>query len=185
MNKQRATAVSKFLSLVLRHQPETVGITLDSAGWVGVQELLDALRKNSFPVSEAELQEVVASSDKQRFGFSGDGLFIRANQGHSVEVELGYQPIAPPEVLFHGTVEQFLPSIRDVGLIKGQRHHVHLSLDETTAYQVGQRRGRPVILKIRSAQMHTDGHVFYVTSNGVWLTEQVPVRYIQFPGDAS
>jgi putative RNA 2'-phosphotransferase len=181
MDKQRTTKLSKFLSLVLRHQPETIGITLDSAGWVPVQELLDALRRKSWPVSEAQLQEVVASSDKKRFSFSDDGLLIRANQGHSVDVELGYEPVVPPEVLFHGTVNEFLPSIREVGLIKGQRHHVHLSLEVTTAQSVGQRRGLPVILKIRSAEMHGDGHVFYVSDNGVWLTEHVPAKYIQFP----
>lgn len=181
MNTQRATSISKFLSLVLRHQPQEIGITLDSAGWVAVDELLGAMAAHGLPVSDAELREVVASSDKKRFAFSDDGLRIRANQGHSVTVELGYRPTASPELLYHGTVEKFLDSIRQRGLIKGERHHVHLSADSATAEKVGQRRGRPVVLKIRADQMHRDGMAFFISDNGVWLTEWVPVGYIEFP----
>jgi putative RNA 2'-phosphotransferase len=170
---------SKFLSLVLRHQPEKIGITLDAAGWVSVRELLDACGRHGVALTREQLDEVVATSDKKRFAFSDDALRIRANQGHSVEVELGYTPLAPPDVLFHGTVDRFLASIHEKGLIKGERHHVHLSADEETAAKVGQRRGKPVILKINAAKMHGAGHVFYRSENGVWLTDHVPAEFIE------
>ena len=171
---------SKFLSLVLRHQPELIGIELDAAGWVFVDELLRACRARGHEITPDELREVVASSDKQRFSFSEDGRRIRANQGHSVRVELGYSPSVPPDVLFHGTVEKFIPSIRAGGLKKGDRHHVHLSPDEETARNVGQRRGKPVILKVESGRMHREGHQFFLSTNGVWLIEYVPPEYLIF-----
>jgi putative RNA 2'-phosphotransferase len=182
MDKKRATHVSKFLSLVLRHGPGQIGVTLDAAGWVGVRELLEALAAHRFPLSRDELEEVVRTSEKKRFAFSDDGLRIRASQGHSVEVELGYQPAAPPNLLYHGTVDRFLESIRRSGLLKGERHHVHLSADQETAEKVGQRRGRPVVLIVRAGEMHRDNVPFFRSDNGVWLTEQVPVRYLGFPG---
>jgi putative RNA 2'-phosphotransferase len=181
VHKTDLIRVSKFLSLVLRHQPEKIGITLDSAGWVGVGELLDGLAKNDLDLTEVQLREVVASSDKKRFALSEDGLRIRASQGHSVEVELGYEPAAPPDLLYHGTVDRFLPSIREIGLIKGKRHHVHLSRDTETATKVGDRRGTAVILTIDAAAMMREGLVFFVSANGVWLTEAVPARFIAFP----
>jgi putative RNA 2'-phosphotransferase len=174
------TKTSKFLSLVLRHQPELIGVTLDAAGWVSVDELLRACRARGRKITPDELREVVAGSDKQRFSFSEDGRRIRANQGHSVRVELGYRPSAPPDVLFHGTVEKFIPSIREGGLKKGDRHHVHLSPDEETARKVGQRRGRPFILKVESGRMHREGHQFFLSANGVWLIEHVPPEYLVF-----
>lgn len=170
--------VSKFLSLVLRHRPEKIGLTLDPAGWVEVTELLQACQQHGFPLSQAELESVVVTNDKQRFSFNKDKTRIRASQGHSVEVELGYQPARPPELLYHGTVERFLPSILEKGLLKGQRHHVHLSGDVATAIKVGTRRGEPMILTIHSGQMYRDGCVFYQSANGVWLTEHVPPAYI-------
>ena len=127
-----------------------------------------------------QLREVVETNDKKRFEFSPDGLRIRASQGHSVEVELGYQPAAPPETLYHGTAARNLESIRRQGLLKGQRHHVHLSADPETATNVGQRYGRPLVLKIDAAAMHAAGRIFFVSTNGVWLTECVPPEYIQF-----
>jgi len=171
---------SKFLSLVLRHRPEMIGIALDPAGWVSVAELLRACAAHGHKITPDELRELVASSDKQRFAFSEDGELIRASQGHTVTVDLGYSPATPPEVLYHGTVEKFLPSIRKSGLKKGDRHHVHLSPDEETARRVGQRRGRPFILKIESGRMHRDGHAFFLSANGVWLTEHVPPAYLVF-----
>jgi putative RNA 2'-phosphotransferase len=181
MSKDRTIQTSKFLSLVLRHQPEKIGITLDSAGWVGVRELLDALARHGSPLGEDELRHVVDTSDKKRFAFSEDGLRIRASQGHSVGVELGYEPATPPDVLYHGTVERFIPSIRSTGLDKGKRHHVHLSRDVETATKVGGRRGEALVLAIDAAAMARDGVVFYVSANGVWLTDHVPARYIRFP----
>lgn len=175
----RLVKISKFLSLVLRHKPETIGLTLDPAGWASVGELLQACARHNFPLSLEELQAVVAANDKQRFAFSEDGRRIRASQGHSVEVELGYEAAEPPELLYHGTVERFLPSIRTKGLLKGQRHHVHLAADRVTAAKVGSRRGQAVILTVHSGQMYRAGYPFYQSANGVWLTGHVPPQYLE------
>ena len=174
----RTVRISKFLSLVLRHQPEKIGIALDSHGWVPVSELLKACQEHGLPLTMEELRAVVKTNDKKRFSLSQDGLFIRANQGHSVKIELGYESVVPPPVLYHGTAERFLSSIKRHGLTKGKRHHVHLSETTETAKAVGQRYGKPVVLKIASAQMHKEGHVFFRSANGVWLTEHVPAKYI-------
>lgn len=174
----RHIRISKFLSLVLRHKPETIGLTLAEGGWVSVSELLQACQRHRFPITLQELHTVVALNDKKRFSFNDDGTLIRASQGHSVKVELGYQPQEPPEILYHGTTERFLPSILAKGLLKGQRHHVHLSPDIATATKVGARRGKPVVLSIKSGQMYRDGYIFYQSANGVWLTDHVPAVYI-------
>ena len=180
MNR-RTIRLSKFLSYVLRHHPESIGLELDEGGWVRVDELLSAWRKHKHPITRKELQEIVATSDKRRFSFSPDGLRIRANQGHSVSVDLGLEPLEPPELLYHGTVAQFLDSIRRQGLLRGQRHHVHLSGDQRTARRVGQRRGTPVVLVVEAGRMHRDGRAFYRSANGVWLTDSVPPEYLRFP----
>ncbi len=151
------TRTSKFLSLVLRHQPERAGLVLDEAGWVSVDDLLAGCAACGVELDRKQLEQLVQDSDKQRFALSDDGERIRANQGHSVSVALGYAPVEPPEILFHGTVERFLPSIRKQGLVRGKRHHVHMSATEDTAIKVGQRRGRPVLLKVRAGAMHRDG----------------------------
>jgi putative RNA 2'-phosphotransferase len=179
----RDTKVSKLLSLVLRHRPERIGIALDSGGWVGVAELLCALGEHGLRLTEEELRRIVRANDKRRFALSPDGSRIRASQGHSVEVELGYEPAAPPPVLYHGTAERFLPAIREQGLVRGRRHHVHLSESGETAAAVGRRYGRPVVLAVASGAMHREGHAFFRSANGVWLTESVPARHITF-GDA-
>ncbi|HYE71760.1 MAG TPA: RNA 2'-phosphotransferase [Blastocatellia bacterium] len=176
----REVKVSKFLSLVLRHKPEEIGIQLDEAGWTPVDTLLAALNSHGLSITREELEQVVSNNEKKRFAFSDDGRLIRANQGHSVEVELGYTPQTPPEVLYHGTVEKFLPSIKEQGLIKGQRHHVHLSPDRETAIKVGQRRGKPIVIEVDAARMHADGVIFYRSENGVWLTDHVPVQHLVF-----
>ena len=175
--------LSKFLSLVLRHEPERLGLTLDSAGWVSVDELLAAISRQKTPITRERLEHIVATSEKKRFAFDESGTKIRASQGHSVEVELGYEPQVPPEILFHGTAEKFLPSIRTQGLLKGERHHVHLSGDEATARQVGSRRGSPVILTIKAGAMYRAGHQFFRSANGVWLVDQVPASDLEFPAD--
>jgi putative RNA 2'-phosphotransferase len=180
--QNRMVKISKFLSLVLRHRPDEIGLKLDPAGWVAVEELLEACRKHGFPLTKNELDAVVAGSDKRRFSFSDDRLQIRANQGHSVDVDLGYQPLAPPEELYHGTVERFLISILEGGLSKGKRHHVHLSADLETARKVGARRGMPVILRVMSGRMHRDGCLFFCSENGVWLTDKVPPEYLEAIG---
>lgn len=176
-----STRASKFLSLVLRHEPERIGIALDEAGWTDVDGLLAAAASHGVVITREELEEIVASSDKQRFALSADGARIRANQGHSVPVELGLAPLAPPVLLYHGTPSRFVESIRATGLRKGERHHVHLSADAETARIVGSRRGPPVILIVRAADMANAGHVFYRSENGVWLVEHVPPEFLEIP----
>lgn len=175
----RMVAVSKRLSLHLRHAPERIGIVLDPAGWVRVDELLAALERHGLSVTAAELAEVVAASDKQRFAYDATGAWIRANQGHSVDVHLDLPPAPPPDVLFHGTVERFLPAIERDGLRPMRRHDVHLSPTRTIAEQVGARRGEPVILVVDAAAMVVAGHEFRVSANGVWLTAHVPPRFLR------
>jgi putative RNA 2'-phosphotransferase len=181
MERKTTIALSKFLSFVLRHQPQSIGITLDENGWVGVENLLAHCRANGRLISFETLKQIVATSPKNRFALSEDETRIRANQGHSIEVDLGYESREPPAVLFHGTVGTVLEEIRAMGLLKMGRHHVHLSSDLNTAAAVGSRRGRPIVLQIAAAQMHADGHAFYLSANGVWLTEHVPPQYIAFP----
>lgn len=183
MNEKERTRTSKFLSLVLRHEPEKVGLQLDPNGWVEVEALVAALRSHGRTVDRDELDEIVAACPKQRFAFSADRLRIRANQGHSVEIELGYVPQTPPDYLFHGTATRFLDSILSTGLNKAERHHVHLSAERDTAEKVGPRHGKPVILTIRAGAMHAAGHAFFLSENGVWLTDRVPVEFIQVPRD--
>ncbi len=175
------TQISKFLSLVLRHQPESIGLSLDERGWANIDDLLDAANRTGTTIDRNQLLQVVENNDKRRFSLSDDGTMIRANQGHSILVDLELSPVSPPDRLFHGTVERFLDSIREQGLRPGARQHVHLSKDVATATTVGKRRGKPVILTIRSAVMHADGLDFFLSANGVWLTASVPVDYIEFP----
>lgn len=172
---------SKFISLILRHDPGKVGIVLDDAGWTDVATLLEALGRQGHPLTREELEDIVRTSDKQRYALSPDGARIRANQGHSVDVELDLPVTAPPARLFHGTVAEYLPSIREKGLIKGSRHHVHMSADVETAKKVGGRRGKPVILVVRAEEMVAAGHVFFRSANGVWLTDHVPPPFIEEP----
>lgn len=181
LNKRRRTQLSRFLSFVLRHEPEAIGLELDRKGWVEIDVLLQQCGAHGKPMTRTQLEELVETSPKQRFAISADGDRIRANQGHSIEVDLGYAEATPPDLLFHGTVDRFLESIRRHGLEKRSRHHVHLSPDVETATAVGGRRGRPVVLRIHAARMQQDGYVFYLSENGVWLTEAVPPDYIEFP----
>lgn len=176
--ERRLITVSKYLSKYLRHAPHELGLTLQPGGWVPVDDLLAAAENNGFPIAYDELVDCVETSDKQRFSFDVSGELIRANQGHSVEVDLQLEEQEPPETLYHGTVERFLPSILEQGLIRGKRHHVHLSIDKETALKVGARRGKPMILSIDSGRMRGDGHVFYLSTNRVWLTDSVPPEYL-------
>lgn len=173
--------VSKFMSLVLRHDPGRIGIELDENGWVSVEELLAGMAAHGRKVSLEQLQSVVRENDKQRFRFSEDKSRIRANQGHSVDVDLGCEKAVPPTELFHGTVGRFLKAIREQGLLKGSRHHVHLSAERETARKVGSRRGRPVVLSIDTKAMHESEIPFFVSDNGVWLTDHVDPEFIRFP----
>jgi len=165
---------SKFLSLVLRHQPEAAGLTLSEDGWVAVSALLDGARQRGVDLSREDLARVARENDKQRFELSPDGERIRARQGHSVAVDLGLVPQVPPDVLYHGTVARALPAIRAEGLRPMSRQHVHLSPDRETAERVGARRGRPVILRVDAARLHVRGVPFYRSTNGVWLVAAVP-----------
>jgi putative RNA 2'-phosphotransferase len=175
---RRLITVSKFLAKHLRHAPEALGLTLQPGGWVSVDELLAASARTGFAISYDELIECVETNDKKRFSFNASGDLIRANQGHSVEVDLQLQEMQPPDILFHGTVERFLPSIMAGGLNKGKRHHVHLSRDVETARKVGARRGKPVVLHVQAGRMHSEGFKFYVSANGVWLTDSVPASFL-------
>jgi putative RNA 2'-phosphotransferase len=174
-------ALSKLLSLILRHRPQDFGITLDPEGWTSIDALLAALGAPGRAISRDDLLEVVRASDKQRFALAPDGQRIRANQGHTVSVDLGHAPQEPPELLFHGTVARFLPSIRARGLDRGRRHHVHLSASREQAQLVGARRGPPVVLEVLAGRMRAAGHVFLLSPNGVWLTEHVPPEFLIVP----
>lgn len=169
---------SKFMSLVLRHEPEKIGLQLDAQGWADVDDLLQRMADHGVALDRQTLQTVVETNDKQRFALSDDGLRIRASQGHSIQVDLGLEALQPPAWLYHGTVARFVGAIREQGLRPGERQHVHLSLDRQTAQQVGARRGAPVILSVDAGRMHVDGHVFHRSANGVWLTTHVPPQYI-------
>ncbi|MYT32390.1 MULTISPECIES: RNA 2'-phosphotransferase [unclassified Streptomyces] len=180
MNHQRSVRISKYLARHLRHAPERIGIALDAQGWVPVTELIDAAARHGFAFSRAELESVVADNDKQRYTVENDR--IRANQGHSVHVELGLPPAVPPGFLFHGTVARSVAAIREEGLRPMSRHAVHLSPDRETATRVGARRGKPVVLTVDAGAMHRAGHVFHRSANGVWLTAHVPPEFLRFPG---
>jgi putative RNA 2'-phosphotransferase len=178
MNPKALVHLSKFMSLVLRHRPSKAGVSLDAEGWTSVESLLAGCKRAGFQVTTEELRAVVVGNEKRRFAMSSDGLRIRANQGHSVQVDLGLARRTPPAVLYHGTVERFLKSIAESGLRRGKRHAVHLSPTAETAAGVGRRRGQPVVLAIDAARMHADGYDFFCSENGVWLTEHVPAVYL-------
>jgi len=171
-------SISKFMSLILRHNPGRVGIELDESGWVDVDVLIAAMNANGKSVDRNIIDEVVETNDKKRFTFSDDGSKIRANQGHSINVDLKLESKEPPEFLYHGTATKNLASIKVEGLDKRNRQHVHLSSDKVTATKVGQRHGKVVILNVRSGDMHRAGFEFFLSKNGVWLTDNVPVEYI-------
>ena len=179
MTKKEKTKTSKFLSLVLRHKPEVIGLILDENGWAKVEDLIQKANSNHTELSIETLEHVVESNNKRRFSFNEDKTKIRANQGHSIKVDLALSPQIPPETLYHGTGEKYVSSIEETGLIKKSRNHVHLSFDKATAFQVGQRHGKPVIFEIDSATMSKEGFDFFISENGVWLTESVPTRFLK------
>jgi putative RNA 2'-phosphotransferase len=178
--ERNLTQLSKFLSLVLRHKPDEIGLTLDPNGWVNVAELIEAVSKSGRPVDTATLEKIVEQSDKQRFAFNVNRTRIRANQGHSVNVELNLEEKMPPEFLFHGTAMQNVESIRAEGLKKQERHHVHLSANREAAESVGRRYGKPVVLIVRAGEMSRGGYKFFQSENGVWLVNHVPTSYIDW-----
>jgi putative RNA 2'-phosphotransferase len=173
--------ISKFLSYVLRHEPGAIGLALDANGWADVDELIAKAHAAGTPLDRDGIAAAVATNDKQRFALSPDGARIRANQGHSIDVDLALSPQTPPDVLYHGTATRFLDSIRAQGLVAGQRQHVHLSADRDTATRVGARHGTPVVLAVDARAMHAAGLAFVRSDNGVWLADAVPVQYLDFP----
>ncbi len=177
------TRFSKFLSLVLRHDPGRIHLTLDAEGWAEVDELLDRLASSGKAVTREQLEQVVDTNNKQRFWFSDDGLRIRANQGHSIDIDLGLAAVEPPAALFHGTATRYVDVIRAQGLAPRSRQHVHLSVDQETAVAVGNRHGKPFVFTVRSGAMHAAGHAFFLSENGVWLTEHVPPEFLEATDD--
>lgn len=181
MEERQKKRISKFISLVLRHRPELIGIDLDPQGWAKTQELIEKSKSKDVQFTMEDLNEIVITNDKKRFSFNEDRTKIRANQGHSLKyVDLEMKPIESPAILYHGTVVKFIDSIRKQGLIKRSRQHVHLSLDIETANKVGSRRGVPVILEIEAQKMYSAGYQFYRSENGVWLTDHIPSEFINF-----
>ena len=172
------TEVSKFISLILRHKPETIGISLDEHGWANVDELIAGISKTS-PINMEVLEEIVATDNKKRYSFNEDHTLIRANQGHSIPVDVELKKVAPPEILYHGSAEKFEKSIDEQWLIPKSRLYVHLSKDYETAVNVGRRHGKPVIYKVKSGLMDQDGIELFLSENGVWLTKAVPVKYLE------
>ncbi|MCH5716100.1 RNA 2'-phosphotransferase [Niabella hibiscisoli] len=180
ITEKEAVRISKFLSLVLRHQPETIDLVLDENGWADVTPLIDKCNQKGITLNRELLEHIVATNTKKRFSFNDQKDQIRANQGHSIDVDLALSVQVPPDLLYHGTAERFVSSIKEQGLIKQQRQHVHLSAKQSTAVQVGQRHGKPFVFSVLTAQMHRDGFVFYLSDNGVWLTDHVPAKYLSF-----
>ena len=174
--RQRRT--SRFLCLVLRHDPAVIDLQLNSQGWATVDDLLSALQAHGKPLSLSKLKSIVSGNNKRRFHFSEDGTRIRAAQGHSIEVDLQFNKQTPPDLLFHGTATRFMNLIEREGINKMSRQHVHLSADIRTAHSVGRRHGKPVLLEVAAALMHTHGFKFFLSQNGVWLTESVPPDYL-------
>lgn len=179
MNEQKKKKISKFLSLVLRHKPEIINLNLDENGWTSVDELITKSKRDSYEgFTFEELEEIVETNDKKRFIFNEDKTRIRANQGHSIDIDLALKPQHPPEFLYHGTAQKNVDSILKNGIEKRNRQHVHLSLDKETATKVGMRHGKPIILTIGTGKMFEDGVLFYLSENGVWLTDFVDAQYI-------
>lgn len=179
MEEKQLTHISKFLSKYLRHEPAKLGLTLAPGGWVMVDDLLKACATHRFPITKAQLDEVVEKNSKKRFSFDETGQKIRANQGHSTDVDLQLEPKVPPTVLYHGSAQKNLESIMTVGLEKRARHHVHLSKDIATATNVGARHGKPVVLAVDTEAMQKAGFVFYCSENGVWLVDSVPPKFLR------
>ena len=182
-NPKEHKRISKFLSLVLRHKPEVIDLNLDEHGWVDVKILLDKMKENRRPISKETLRAIVSTNDKQRFAFNDTETRIRANQGHSIEIELNYSPLQPPDILYHGTAHRNKASIFENGLQKGKRHHVHLSKDVDTAINVGKRHGIPIVLEVLAKNMYEKGHNFYCSDNGVWLTDHIHPKYLRSQND--
>lgn len=171
------TRTSRYISLILRHKPEAIGITLDEHGWADVDELIAGVSR-THPLTMKLLEEIVRTDEKQRYSFNGDKTLIRANQGHSIPVDVELPELEPPAILYHGTGQKYVPSIDRQGLLPKSRLYVHLSADEDTAVKVGRRHGPPIVYKVQAGKMSEDGYLFYRSVNGVWLTKEVPIEYL-------
>lgn len=178
MEESKKKSIGKFLSLILRHEPAKIGLNLDENGWADVEELIQKCGKKNVVFTKADLNEIVETNEKQRYSYSDCGLKIRANQGHSINVDVQLEEGIPPAYLYHGTADRFVSAIKETGVKKMNRQHVHLSTDKETAIKVGSRHGKVCVLTILAGQMHEDGLVFYKSVNGVWLTDFVAVKYI-------
>ena len=174
----RTDSTGKFLALILRHRPEVIGITLDEHGWANVDELIAGVAATR-PFTMEMLEEIVRTDTKRRYSFNEDKTLIRANQGHSIPVDVELKKENPPEILWHGTGKKYVESIERQGLLPGSRLYVHLSSDYQTARTVGSRHGSPVVYQIQAGMMAADGYDFYLSVNGVWLTKAVPIQYMQ------
>lgn len=179
INDKQNTQISKFLNLVLRHQPETINIQLDENGWADIDDLIEKANKHGVQFDRETLNYVVDTNSKKRFAINKELNKIRASQGHSVKIELGYDNQKPPVMLFHGTSEKSVDSILEKGLEKRSRQHVHLSSDYNTALEVGSRHGKPIVFEVFAEKMHSDNFQFFLSDNGVWLTDNVPPNYIR------
>ena len=171
------TRTSRYISLILRHKPETIGITLDEHGWADVDELIAGVSR-THPLTMKLLEEIVRTDEKQRYSFNGDKTLIRANQGHSIPVDVELPELKPPAILYHGTGQKYVPSIDHQGLLPKSRLYVHLSADKDTAVKVGRRHGPPIVYTVQAGKMFEDGYLFYRSVNGVWLTKEVPIEYL-------
>jgi putative RNA 2'-phosphotransferase len=178
MNEKEKTDASRFMSLILRHDPQKIGITFEHDGWADTNALIDGMNRAGYHITLEGLKEIVTTNNKQRFKFNDDYSKIRANQGHSIDVDVALQETEPPAVLYHGTAAKYIQAIKDEGLISKSRLYVHLSSDRETAVNVGARHGKPVVLTIDSAGMSKNGFKFYLSDNKVWLTKSVPTEYI-------
>ncbi len=179
LSQNRVIKIGKYLSYHLRHRPDLLDLELAPGGWIEIEKLLEASQKLKFPLTLSELRYVVEHNDKQRFSFDATNTLIRANQGHSIPVDLQLQPKIPPEILYHGTYLGAVSAIEQQGLQKMSRHHVHLSANWQTARKVGSRRGKPIVFEVDTQAMHQNGFIFYLSDNGVWLVDSVPREYLQ------
>lgn len=183
MEDKSITRLSRFISLVLRHKPETIGIVLDANGWSDINDLLDCMNRSGRKIDRKLLEHIVASDQKGRYAFSGDGKRIRACQGHSLEIDMEFAPLDPPEFLYHGSAKRFSKQIDREGLKPGTRQYVHLSIDSETAVDVGSRHGMPIVYTVRAREMHQAGFCFCRSENNVWLTGKVPPTYLEHDND--
>lgn len=179
MTSEEDIRVSKFISLILRHKPEEIGLKLDEYGYINVLDLINGINKKGYKLTVVDFERIVKEDDKQRYSFNEDKTRIKANQGHSIKVNLKLKPMKPPEILYHGTATMFSDSIRKEGIKKQNRQYVHLSTDVETAANVGKRHGELFIFSISSKQMYEDGYKFYLSDNNVWLTDYVPAKYLK------